>query len=118
MNLNDVSQREVLDFDQFKKKVHDNNYKPLSPENQAKSELDRSGLHTIERQPAYDFVGYADAVFAQQSKIDVPGVRVKMGNIEGMADTTGIGSVALGSAGQATHESIDTKFYLRRLEDF
>jgi len=41
-----------------------------------------------------------------------------MGNVEGMADTTGIGSVALVSAGQATHESIDNKFYLRRLEDF
>lgn len=118
MNLNDVSQREILDFNQFRSKVHDNNYKPLSPENQAKSELDRSGLHKIERQPAYDFVGYADSVFAGQSKIDVPGVRVKMGNVSGMADTTGVGSVALGSSGQPTHESIDTQFYLKKLNDF
>lgn len=116
--MNDVSQREILDFSQFRKKVHDDNYKPLSPANQADSKLDRSGLHTIQRQPAYDYVGYADPVFANQSKIDVPGVRLSLADKSGMADATGIGSVAYHASGGATHESLDNSFFLKKLSDF
>ncbi len=73
MNLNDVSQREILDFKQFLGKVMDNTYKPFAPENQ-KDSYDRTGLHAIKREPAYDFVGYADAVFApDKAGISVPG---------------------------------------------
>ena len=40
MNINDVSKREVLDFEQFRNKVHDNSFKPLAAENQENSESD------------------------------------------------------------------------------
>lgn len=73
MNINDVSKREVLDFDQFKGKVHDSDYKPLAPKNQ-EGEPGRSGLHNIKREPAFDFVGYADSVFAGVSKIGYAGL--------------------------------------------
>jgi len=73
MNLNDVSKRDVLDFDQFLKKVHDYNYKPLAPENQ-EGDPGLSGLSPIKREPAYDYAGYADSVFAKDSKIGYPGL--------------------------------------------
>jgi hypothetical protein len=73
MNINDVSKREILDFKQFLGKVMDNDYKPFDPENQ-KDSFDRTGLHHIKREPAYDFVGYADAVFSpDKAGIQVPG---------------------------------------------
>jgi len=51
MNINDVAKREVLDFDQFKKKVHDETYKPFAAENQEGGE-GKTGLHRIKREPA------------------------------------------------------------------
>jgi len=72
MNINDVSKREILDFKEFRSKVHDDGFKPLNPENQQDSS-DKTGIHKISRNPAYDFVGYADAVFGGKSKIDLPG---------------------------------------------
>jgi hypothetical protein len=91
MNLNDVSKREILDFKQFLGKVMDDTYKPFAPENQ-KDSYDRTGLHQIKREPAYDFVGYANAVFGNQSKIDVPGVRIDVNDKGGMADSPGFGT--------------------------
>lgn len=73
MNLNDVSKRDILDFDQFLKKVHDYNYKPLAPENQ-EGDPGLSGLSPIKREPAYDYAGYADSVFGKESKIGYPGL--------------------------------------------
>jgi hypothetical protein len=73
MNINDVSKRDILDFDQFRKMVHDDTYKPFAPENQEDSS-DKTGLHKIKREPAYDWVGYADAVFSpDKAGIEVPG---------------------------------------------
>ena len=72
MNVSDVSKREILDYKQFLSKVHDFSYKPLAPENQTDSS-DRTGLHKIQRQPQYDYVGYADAAFKNTSSIDLPG---------------------------------------------
>lgn len=76
MNLNDVSKRDVLDFDQFLKKVHDYNFKPLAPENQ-EGDPGLSGLSPIKREPAYDYAGYADSVFGKESKIGYPGISFK-----------------------------------------
>lgn len=114
MNVNDVAQREILDFQHFLKKVHDNDYKPLSTENQSEGGLAKSGLHAIKREPAYDFVGYADAVFGDKSKIDVPGVRITMGEKSGMADSPGFGT----SFDASTNESEETSNLLKRLSDF
>jgi len=72
MNIKDVKKRELLDFKAFRAKVHDETFKPLAPKNQTDSS-DKTGLHKIKREPAYDFVGYAEAVFGKKSKIDLPG---------------------------------------------
>ena len=72
MNLNNISKREVLDFDQFRNKVHDENFKPQNQNGEVDPE--KSGLHDIKREPAFDFVGYADSVFAGQSKIGYAGL--------------------------------------------
>ena len=74
MNVQNVGKREILDYEQFLGKVHDDTYKPFAPDNQ-KDQREKTGLSTIERQPAFDFVGYADSVFGHQSKMDVPGYR-------------------------------------------
>lgn len=113
MNINNVAQREILDFENFKKKVHDNNYKPLAPANQSEGGLEKSGLHDIKREPAYDFVGYADAVFGNKSKIDVPGVRISVTPEGGMADSPGFGtSFAVNTSESQTFNG------LSRLSDF
>jgi hypothetical protein len=112
MNLQNIAQREVLDFGQFLKKVHDNNYKPLAPSTQSEGGLERSGLSKIKREPAYDHVGYADSVFAGKSKIDVPGVRINAGSDGEMIDAAGYGTATLFS----TSESL--QFSIKRLSDF
>lgn len=114
MNINNVAQREILDFEAFKGKVHDNTYKPLAPASQSQGGIEKSGLHSIKREPAYDFVGYADAVFGNQSKIDVPGVRIKVGESGGMADSPGFGT----SFDVSTNESDGSFEGLVRLSDF
>lgn len=113
MNINNVAQREILDFENFRKKVHDNSYKPLAPANQSEGGLEKSGLHDIKREPAYDFVGYADAVFGNRSKIDVPGVRISVTPEGGMTDSPGFGT----SFDVNTSES-QTFTGLTRLSDF
>ena len=118
MNLNNVSQREVLNFENFLKKVHDNNYKPLSPANQSLGGMEKSGLSAIKREPAYDFVGYADSVFGHKSKIDVPGVRMQMGDkTTGYLDSTaGLGMTQI----MATTESlnVENRGKILRLNEF
>lgn len=68
MNIKNVKKRETLTFEQFLK-VTD---KPFDKKNLSKEK--RDGFNTIKREKAYDFVGYADAVFNQQSKIDYPSI--------------------------------------------
>jgi len=92
MNIKDVSKREVLDFKAFRGKVHDEVFKPLDPKNQVDSS-DKTGLNKIKREPAYDFAGYADAVFGKSSGIEVPGYNEK-GNREYTIDNAAPSIVA------------------------
>ena len=111
MNQKDVSKRDILDFEKFLTKVHDDKYKPFAPVNQEDRE-DASGLSKIKREPRYDFVGYADAVFAHDSKIDVPGYRVDAGVKPGMADAGAFGTAF------NTSESENSDVFIKRLSDF
>jgi len=112
MNINNVAKREILDYKDFLGKVMDNSFKPLAPENQ-KNSYDRTGFHRIKREPAYDFVGYADAVFSpERAGIGLPGY-----NAGGHRQYIN----AIGGPGLATttneSESLDyTK--IKRLKDF
>ena len=92
MNQQDVSKREILEFQDFLKKVHDDTYKPFSKENQHDSS-DKTGFHTIKREPAYDHVGYADSVFGGKSKINSPGYRIDMNGKNVMVDASGQGGI-------------------------
>jgi len=110
MNINDVSKRELLDFDQFKAKVHDEDFKPLSKENQTSEE--RTGLHKIKREPAYDWVGYADAIFSpEKAGIEVPGYNAG----KDRAYINAIGGNGLPETGSVTNES---ESIIISLEDF
>ena len=74
MNLEDVSKREVLDFKQFRSRVMDDTFNYLAPDVQDPLSGDKTGLHTIKREPAYDWVGYANAIWSpDQAGIIVPG---------------------------------------------
>jgi hypothetical protein len=114
MNLQNVAQREILNFDQFLNKVHDNKYKPLAPSNQSQGGLMKSGLSTIKREPAYDHVGYANAVFANTSNINVPGVRIDRNEQGIFKDATSFGTTSI----MHTTESLEFSSDLKRLEDF
>ncbi len=119
MNLQDVSKREVLNFGEFLKKVHDYNYKPLSPANQSEGGIEKSGLSQIKREPAYDYAGYADAVFAGQSKIDVPGVRMKLGGDVGYLDAVGgLGTAQVTSTSESLEIVEKEESRIKRLSDF
>jgi hypothetical protein len=73
MNLEDVSKREVLDFKQFRSRVMDDTFKYLAPDVQDPLSGDKTGLHTIKREPAYDWVGYANAIWSpDQAGITIP----------------------------------------------
>ena len=67
MNQKNVIKREVLSYKDFMKVAND----PWNPENLSKE--DRTGLHKIKPESAYDYVGYKDAIFNGFSKIDYPG---------------------------------------------
>jgi hypothetical protein len=67
MNQKNVKKREVLNYKEFLKVTND----PWNTKNLSKE--DRTGLHKIKPEKAYDYVGYKDAVFNGTSKIDVPG---------------------------------------------
>jgi hypothetical protein len=116
MNINNVAKREVLDFEQFKSKVHDFNYKPLAPQNQ-EGDPERSGLHKIKREPAFDFVGYADSVFAGLSKIGYAGISFRdpdTGQLVFNPDSGGI--THMGTEISESEDSQSTK--ITRLSDF
>jgi len=117
MNINDVSKREILDFKQFLGKVMDNTYKPLSPENQ-KDSSDRTGLHVIKREPAYDWVGYANAVFSpDQAGIEVPGYNAT-DNRQYVNAIGGVGIVQKIANAIKANESEEIDSTLKRLKDF
>jgi hypothetical protein len=67
MNQKNVKKREILSYKDFLKVIGD----PWNPANLSKE--DRTGLHKITPESAYDYVGYKDAVFKGTSKIDYPG---------------------------------------------
>lgn len=115
MNVQDVAKREVLDYKQFLGKVHDDTYRPFAADNQ-KDSSDRTGLSPINREPAFDFVGYADSVFGNKSKIDVPAYRIDVDGKNGSADAQSIGSVF----NMDTSESVDNSEYsfIKSLSDF
>jgi len=74
MNLEDVSRREILDFSQFRSRVMDDTFKPLDPSVQDPLSSSKSGLHKIKREPAFDYIGYANALFSpEQAGIVFPG---------------------------------------------
>lgn len=117
MNINDVSKREILDFKQFLGKVMDNNYKPFDPENQ-KDSFDRTGLHVIKREPAYDWVGYANAVFSpEEAGIEVPGYNAT-DNRQYVNAIGGVGIVQKIANALKTNESEESDNTLKRLKDF
>lgn len=113
MNQKDVSKRDILDFEKFLTKVHDDKYKPFAPVNQTNAN-DASGLSKIKREPRYDFVGYADAVFGHESKINVPGYRVDDNGKSGMSDAGAFGT----AFDSNTSESETNEGFIRRLSDF
>ena len=110
MNIGDVKKRNILDFDAFLDKVHDETYEPLSTKNQSSEISPLSGLSSIKRQKAFDYAGYADSVFANQSKIDVPGGRIEMG--KGQID-----AISTGSAFSSSGVTFESKSILKRLDD-
>ncbi len=117
MNINDVSKREILDFKQFLGKVMDDTYKPFDPENQ-KDSFDRTGLHNIKREPAYDFVGYANAIFSpEEAGIDVPGYNATDGR-QYVNAIGGVGIVQKISNALKANESLENDNSLKRLKDF
>lgn len=113
MNLENIGKRDILDFDSFRKKVHDENYKPLSPANQSEGGLSKSGIHSIKREPAYDHVGYADAIFGDTSRINVPGIRVNIAPGDETpgtySDATGFGSTHMMHASESENTTFITK---------
>lgn len=112
MNQQNVAKREILDYKQFLGKVHDDTYKPFSPENQT-PQPEKTGLSEITREPAFDYAGYADSVFAHKSKLDVPGYRISVGGEGGMTDASGgAGIFNMGSANESE------EFSIKKLSDF
>lgn len=110
MNIRDVKKRNILDFEDFLDKVHDENYKPLSGENQSSVINTLSGISQIKREKAFDYAGYADSIFAHKSKIDVPGGRIEIG--KGKID-----AISTGSAFSSSGVTFESEIKIKRLED-
>ena len=110
MNIKDIKKRNILDFDDFLDKVHDETYKPLSNKNQSSEISPLSGLSSIKRQKAFDYAGYAESVFANRSKIDVPGGRIEIG--KGQID-----AISTGSAFSSSGITFESESRLKRLDD-
>ena len=110
MDIKDVKKRNILDFDKFLDKVHDENFKPLSTKNQSSEISPLSGLSNIERQKAFDYAGYADSVFGNNSKIDVPGGRIEIG--KGQID-----AISTGNAFSSSGITFESEISIKRLED-
>jgi hypothetical protein len=66
MHQKNVKKREILEFKDFLKVIAD----PWNPKNMSKE--DRSPFHEIKLEKPYEYVGYGDAIFKNQSKIDYP----------------------------------------------
>jgi len=121
MNLEDVSKREILDFKQFRSRVMDDTFNYLAPDVQDPLSGDKTGLHTIKREPAYDWVGYANAIWSpDEAGIIFPGY-----NDKGNRDYTNM--VGLNPGDPNTVFNMDTSesenhdsegFEILRLEDF
>jgi len=112
MNQQNVAKREILDYKEFLGKVHDDTYKPFSAENQT-PQPEKTGLSKITREPAFDYAGYADSVFAGTSKVDVPGYRISIGDKSGMADASGASGIFNMGAANESEE-----FTIKKLNDF
>ena len=116
MNINDVSKREILDFKDFLGKVMDNTFKPLAAENQ-KDSYDRTGFHKIKREPAYDFVGYADAVFSpERAGIGLPGYNAG-GHRQYINAIGGPGLAQTSATNESEKTEVDTP-RIKSLKDF
>jgi hypothetical protein len=118
MNLEDVSKREVLDFKQFRSRVMDDTFNYLAPDVQDPLSGDKTGLHTIKREPAYDWVGYANAIWSP----DEAGIIVPGNGANGNRDyTTADGLTSAQMPNSITNESENSDsegFKVLRLEDF
>jgi hypothetical protein len=118
MNLEDVSKREVLDFKQFRSRVMDDTFYALAPDVQDPLSADKTGLHTIKREPAYDWVGYANAVFSpEDAGIEVPGYNATDGR-QYVNAIGGVGIVQKIANALKTNESEESGNTLKRLKDF
>jgi hypothetical protein len=83
MNIKNVKKREILEFKDFLKVIAD----PWNPKNMSKE--DRSPFHEIKLEKPYEYVGYGDAIFKNQSKIDYPGKgAAESGGASNMGDAT------------------------------
>lgn len=118
MNLQDVSKREILDFKQFRSRVMDDTFKPLDPSVQDPLSGDKTGLSNIKREPAFDYIGYANSIWSpDQAGISVPGYNAD-GN---RAYVNGVGFVPQQNATFKTNESEELNsddFQVLKLEDF
>ena len=119
MNLNNINKREVLDFDQFRTKVHDDNFKPLAYQNQnGEPDPEKSGLHDIKREPAFDFVGDADSVFAGNSKIGYAGLSFRDPDTGKIVLNPDSGGITHMGTEISESENTDHCFKITRLSDF
>lgn len=69
MHVKNVKKREILEFKDFLKVIND----PWNKKNFNKEAKNRSTFHEIKLEKPYEYVGYGDAIFKNQSKIDYPG---------------------------------------------
>jgi hypothetical protein len=122
MNLEDVSKREILDFKQFRSRVMDDTFDYLAPDVQDPLSGDKTGLHTIKREPAYDWVGYANAIWSP----DEAGIIIPGNGADGKRDYTtadGLTSAQMPNSvfnmDTSESENHDSEgFEILRLEDF
>jgi hypothetical protein len=121
MNLADVSKREILDFKQFRSRVMDDTFKSNAPEVQDPLSGDKTGLFNIKRQPAFDYIGYANSIWSpDKAGITVPGYNAN----DDRSYVNGVGFVPQQNATFKTNESneIDLddtqEFKVSKIENF
>lgn len=66
MHIKDTKKREILEFKDFLKVIND----PWNKKNFNKEVLNRSPFNEIKLEKPYEYVGYGDAIFNNQSKIN------------------------------------------------
>lgn len=69
MHVKNVKKREILEFKDFLKVIND----PWNSKNFSKEAKNKSPFNHIKLEKPYEYVGYGDAIFKNQSKIDYPG---------------------------------------------